>query len=112
MLIWSRNGILIPLIGLVSLLLVDLLSRWITGDATAFRDSPWSLVTAWAIAAAITYALRRPVFEDNERVLIDKETGEEVVLRNRHSFFFIPAKWWPIVFLIWGGFSAIVRLLE
>lgn len=45
------------------------------------------LVGAWGL-----YLRRRP-----GRVLIDKETGEEEVLRPRHSLFWIPVLYW------WGA---------
>jgi hypothetical protein len=31
------------------------------------------------------------------RVLIDKETGQEVTLRNRSELFFVPMKYWGLL---------------
>jgi len=60
------------------------------------------------VAAALTYGLHRLLLLQKGRVMIDKQTGQEIVLRSNHSLFFIPVKWWPVVFAVLGVVFAIV----
>jgi hypothetical protein len=45
-------------------------------------------------------------------VLIDKATGEEVVLKPKHSLFFVPVELWPVVFVALGLISVLVDGLK
>ena len=41
------------------------------------------------------------------KTLIDKETGQEVVVRQKHSFFFIDVKYWPAILIVLSIFGLI-----
>jgi hypothetical protein len=43
------------------------------------------------------YLIAKYAGADDERTLIDEATGEEVTLEIRHSLFFIPPRYWPVV---------------
>ena len=38
------------------------------------------------------------------RVVVDKQTGREIVLRRRHTLFFIPIEYWGLVVVVLGAF--------
>jgi hypothetical protein len=41
------------------------------------------------------------------RIVIDKATGQEMELKKRHDFFFIPMKWWGPILAV-GGIAVIL----
>jgi outer membrane lipoprotein SlyB len=43
-----------------------------------------------------------------DRVLVDPQTGQRVVLRRRHSLFWIPMQWWAPLAAIAGIILALV----
>jgi hypothetical protein len=43
-----------------------------------------------------------------KRVVIDKETGEEIVLASNHSLFFVPVQLWPVIFVVIGLVFAVI----
>jgi hypothetical protein len=60
------------------------------------------------IAASLTYGLHRLLLLKKQRVLVDKETGKEVVLASGHSLFWVPVPLWPVVFVAFGLISTFV----
>jgi hypothetical protein len=47
-----------------------------------------------------------------ERVLVDKATGDEVVLKPKHSLLCVPVQLWPVVFVAFGLISVVVDGLK
>ncbi|MGG7209465.1 hypothetical protein [Clostridium baratii] len=45
------------------------------------------------------------ILNDEGKTYINKETGKEVILRKKHSFFFIDIEYWGIIFPIIGIIS-------
>ena len=102
MIIWTGLGFLVAVIGFVVLVLTELVSEKITGDDQLYQQHGWVILVGMLVAGAVTYGLHRLLLLQKGRTVIDKQTGQEVVLRSSHSLFFIPVKWWPIVFAILG----------
>jgi hypothetical protein len=46
------------------------------------------------------------------KVLIDKATGQEVVLRRRHSLFFVPMFYWGPIFIAMGVYELIQAAMK
>lgn len=46
-------------------------------------------------------ALERHALE-KAQVVTDKETGQEMRLIGRHDMFWIPVKWWSVIYLVIG----------
>jgi hypothetical protein len=55
-----------------------------------------------AIAAVPVWLLARHLDARPGRVVIDKQSGQEITLRGAHDFFFIPLKVWPAILVIVG----------
>ena len=102
MIIWSGLGFLVPVIGCAALLFTGLISEKIAGDAQFVQQHGWLSGVGMLVAAPLTYGFHRLLLLQKGRVVIDKETGHEVVLRSKHSLFFVPVKWWPVVFAVLG----------
>lgn len=109
MIIWSGLGFLVAVIGFASLILTEFVSEKVTGNDQFYQEHGWVILVAMLLAAGLTYGLHRLLLLQKGRVVIDKETGQEIVLRSSHSLFFIPVKWWPVVFVGLGVVIAIVR---
>ncbi len=102
MVIWSGWGILTVLIaalisgtfavGGVSLFDMAGLHRW--------SGLPFGL--GLLAAAAVNWWIGRRLNSTPGRMLTDQATGQTVVLRRRHSLFFIPMQWWSVPLAIAG----------
>jgi ABC-type antimicrobial peptide transport system permease subunit len=108
MIIWSGLGFLVAAIGFAALIFTELVSEKITGDDQFYQQHGWVILIGMLVAGTLTYGLHRLLLLQKGRAVIDKETGQEVVLRSNHSLFFISVKWWPVVFALLGVVFAIV----
>jgi len=100
--VWSGLGFLVAVIGFAALLFTEIISEKITGDDQFYQEHGWVILIGMLIAAVLTFGLHRLLLLQNGRVVLDKETGQEVTRRSNHSLFFIPVRWWPIVFVVLG----------
>jgi hypothetical protein len=108
MIIWRGFGFLVAIIALVALALTEQVSERITSDQQFYQQHGWVALVGMLIAAALTYGLHRLLILQKGRAVIDKETGQEIVLRSDHSLFFVPVKLWPVVFVVLGLVLAFV----
>jgi hypothetical protein len=95
MVIWQGRGGITALFIVVSIIFVTLLNDW-----TGHRVPDWVTYFAMAIPAAAANALFVvPYAQTDRRVVIDKETGNEMELRGSHTLFWIPVKYWTFIIL-------------
>ena len=90
MIIWSGFGFVVLIVVVVMMVLVQLAlgDKWSTVS--------WGPSVALIISAILTFGIDKLVFEKMaSKNYIDKDTGEEVVLRKNHALFFIPIRFWP-----------------
>lgn len=106
MLIWSRGGILAPIMAAFSLILTEYLVN-ILFNQNYYGDHGWPKFIALSIAGLLCLLLGH-ILNNDEKTYIDKETGKEVLLRKKHSFFFIDIEYWGIIFPIIGIISWII----
>lgn len=101
--IFTRGvGFLVLIICLVTLAAAQGVTHKITGDERFYDEHRWVPLIAWLTAAALTYGLHRLLLLQKERVVIDKATGEELLLKPEDSLLCVPVGWWPIVFVAFG----------
>ncbi|BFK80679.1 hypothetical protein I3900191A7_08240 [Clostridium baratii] len=103
MLIWSRGGILAPIMAAFSLILTEYLVN-ISFSQNYYQDHGWPKFIALSIAGLLCLLLGH-ILNDEGKTYINKETGKEVILRKKHSFFFIDIDYWGIIFPIIGIIS-------
>ncbi len=89
MVVWTGLGFLVAIIGFGALVGTEI----IAGNESFYQDNPWVIFFGMVVAAAITYALNKTVLLPKSKEVLDKETGEEIILRKEHSLFFIATKW-------------------
>jgi hypothetical protein len=108
MIIWQGFGFLVAVIAFAALVLTETVSERITGNDQFYQQHGWVILIGMLFAATLTYGLHRLLLLQKQRVLIDKATGEEVVLKPNHSLFFIPVQLWPVVFVALGLIFAVI----
>lgn len=107
MIIWSGLGFLIPVIAFGCLWLVLGVTDFALGaDYKTGHD--WLLGASLLLSGIVSWFLGRFLTARQGRVMIDKNTGEEVLVTPSNSLFFIKMQWWgPIFFFL--GLVVIVR---
>ncbi len=96
MLIWSGWGILVVPVTLLVGGGVTVLLGALLNAAGLDRMAGLALVAGLLAAAAANWWVGQWLNGRPGRVLLDQATGEQVVLRRRHSLFFIPVRWWAV----------------
>ncbi|HEY0203130.1 MAG TPA: hypothetical protein VGC15_03140 [Acetobacteraceae bacterium] len=96
MVIWSGWGILVVPVTLLVGGGVTVLFGALLNAAGLGRLAGFALVAGLLAAAAANWWVGRWLNGRPGRVLLDPATGQQVVLRRRHSLFFIPAQWWAV----------------
>jgi hypothetical protein len=97
MIIWSGWGWLVPVAIFLSSLVFEVVSEARSGSDQFYQQNPWWLAAAMVAAGAIIGIASRALDRRKAKVLIEKETGKEIVLRPNHSFFFVPMRYWALV---------------
>ena len=102
MLIWSDWGILVFVIALLNLIIPEVISKSIGINSNLIFE------VGLIISGIICWMLGKRLNRISERVLIDRETGEEIRVKGRkHSLFFIKMEYWAPVLIILGIVSII-----
>ena len=96
MIVWSGWGVLVIVIavvvggGLSALLGVGFRAA---GLPQLIAAAPF---LGLAVAAAVNWVVGRRLNTRPGREMIDTATGRTVILRRRHSLFWIPMEWWSV----------------
>jgi hypothetical protein len=100
MIIWKGYGLLVAVYAIVGFVSGVLFSNAIGTDHT------WPVALSLSLAAAANYFTAKK-FESKSKILIDPETGQQVILENDNSLFFIPMKYWTYII---AGFALLLFL--
>ena len=101
MIIWRGAGVLIAVIVFGCSLLANLISNSVLGP-TYYDQHKWPFALSLVVSAIICTVWGLFLKGKPDRVVIDKQTGQELVLKpSRPALFFIPVLYWgPILFVI------------
>lgn len=101
-LFWQGLGLLALAIPFVVLLLINYVLDEVFGHGF-YASHNYSPLIAMTISAVIVWFVGKKLSKDKlERILIDQATGEKVVIKKKHTFFFIPLHWWALIYIIFG----------
>ncbi|HEV2289983.1 MAG TPA: hypothetical protein VGR81_13650 [Candidatus Acidoferrales bacterium] len=109
MLVWRGKGFLVALIAFGCLILTDLATRSMFTDKGYYQHHGWPKLVGFFIAAVSVYALRSWFGCGRERILIERETGQEVKISLEDSLLGIPVRFWPFILLGLGVVFSFVR---
>lgn len=102
MLIWNRKGFLVPLITLLTLALTEYLVELAFNNSNYYQEHGWAPFMGLAIVGVFCTLLGNRLNKDQNKKFIDKETGEEVRIKIKHTFFFISVEHWGLILPIIG----------
>lgn len=102
MIIWKGLGILVIVIFFAVTVTVQWTANALFGPGTYFLYKAWLFPPALFVVAASCWFLGRYLHQYGKRELIDTTTGQKVVLRSRHSLFFIPMEYWAVPLVLWA----------
>jgi hypothetical protein len=96
--IWSGWGILVVLYGLAGLLVGGII-----GNAAGLGSRQLITIGICEVLAAIAlWFTGVRLNRDTERRLVDPKTGQGVIIRRRHTLFWIPMQYWAAVLALIG----------
>ncbi|SDA40074.1 MULTISPECIES: hypothetical protein [unclassified Janthinobacterium] len=104
MLIWQGFGILAPLICLIVVMAAQALFGVTLGEAYT-KSHAWPLALAFLLAAAASWYAGVRLNSAPGRELIDPATQERVILRKRHTLFWIPMQYIAVLMVVMAGFA-------
>jgi hypothetical protein len=103
MIIWSGLGFLVPIVAFGCFVLTELVVESALGDDTYYQEHTWPMALAFGIAALGVAVLGKELKDEESRILVDEKTGERVAVNGtRHSFFFVPTRYWAPILLVIG----------
>jgi hypothetical protein len=109
MIIWSGLGFLVAVFVFGSSLIFNLgFNQWM-GEGY-YDTHKWPFALSLVLSAVICWFLGSALRKRNAQVVVDKETGQEIVLNHgNHRLFFIPMHiWGPILVAI----AAVVLVMD
>jgi hypothetical protein len=94
MIVWSGKGFLAVLILIISFgLFVNVFPK---------EQGDYAFVLAFFIAGAFSWFMGKKWNEESGRTVIDKVSGQEIILKENHSLFWIKLQYWGIIFSAFG----------
>jgi hypothetical protein len=107
-LIWRGAGGLILIFGIASALLTNIATSSLFDQSNYFAQHSWAQAVSLWIAATASWFLGRYFNGKPPRIVIDKATGQEVMLKPKHDLMFIKMEYWgAILFAI--GLAVLIR---
>jgi hypothetical protein len=101
-LFWSGLGFLVAVVTFGCCLASEVLVEAAFDDQCYYQAHGWPKLAAFVVAAAVIGVIGRYLKRRQGTVLIDPETGSEVIVGREHTFFFIPVEYWSPILLVLG----------
>ncbi|WP_438482531.1 hypothetical protein [Oleiharenicola lentus] len=102
MIIWQGFGFIVPVVGIASTVVTQVLVNAVAQDRFYYQTHLWPQLAGIWFTALLIYGLARRLDSRPGNVVVEKDTGQEIVVKPRHSFFFIPMKYWAAVIAVYG----------
>ena len=106
-LVWRGLGILVVVAAFASLVVTESVTEFMLGDDTYYQAHGWPRLVALFVAGAASWRLGTYLNKRPGRVLLDKGTGHEVLLKPDHSLFFIRMEYWGPILVLLGIVSVL-----
>lgn len=102
MIIWNGLGFLVAVITFLLLLCAEYVTESLFRDESYYQAHGWPKLLAFFLAGAVVWPLGAYLNRRRGKVMIEKETGKEVLIKPKHSFFFIRMEYWGPILLVLG----------
>jgi hypothetical protein len=100
-LVWSGKGFWVPVVTFLSGLGMEFFVRAEFHDDHYYQTHGWPIFCAFLFSAAVVAVIAKMCVR--ERMLRDVKTGEDVVIRENHTFFFVNIKFWSYILVVLGA---------
>jgi hypothetical protein len=107
--VWHGKGFLVLVFVFGFSLAANCLCNAMTGSGVYWSAHKWPFAISLFASGSTCWLVGRYLHSRKARLLIDPKTGEKIVLRYSHSFFYIPMMWWGPVLV---GFGVIALLMD
>lgn len=98
MIIWRGYGFLVVLLAICGNIFARIGAEQLWGKPLPIDKRQAAELVGMLLAAALIYLLHIAIqWSSKSRVVIDKETGQEITLLAKHDLFFIPVKYWALI---------------
>ncbi len=113
MIIWSGYGFLVPIIAFACLLAAEFVSEAVFHDGNYYQEHAWPMALGFMVAGVVVAAAAHRFRGAEPRVMLDEETGERVMVGgSKHSFFFVPIRYWSGILFMIGVLVTLFPLTE
>ena len=102
MIFWRGYGLLGLLIPIIVFVLLGLIGKIIFGLEGDFSMNKLFLFIYTFLSSVSIWKVGKKLNSRNPKVLIDPETGEEVLLKTTHTLMFINLEYWAFIFAVLG----------
>jgi len=98
LIIWRGYGFLVPIIAIAVIAVISI------SVSAVFKADPLIGMSLGAFAAAAAVWFTGKKFNDpaKNRIVVDKATGQEFLITQNHSLFFIKMQYWAIPLALLG----------
>jgi hypothetical protein len=102
MIIWTGVGFIVAVVAFLMLVLAEFSVEAFFKDESYYQTHGWPKLFAFAVAGFIVLLLGKRLNKKAGKVVIEKETGKELVLNKKHSLFFIDIEYWGYILFALG----------
>lgn len=107
MIIWRGWGVIALIIMALTAVAIEGILEATVGLPNGIKqyrvEHPWVWLVSFGLAAVFCWfagtALERRELK-NAKIVTDKETGQDIRLIGRNDMFWIPVKWWSVVYVV------------
>jgi hypothetical protein len=111
MVVWQGYGFLVALIPLLLGIGAAFAADSIWGPGTIQTHGRLIYGTVALVSGGLIFMLARRLSRRPKRVLVDKETGQEVVLEESHTLWFVPLRFWAALLAVGGAVVIVIGLV-
>jgi uncharacterized integral membrane protein len=108
--IWKGWGVLALIIPIFFIFIVQFVTNFIFGQ-DFYQHSDWTLSLVLILSAVSAYFIGIKLNSKPPRVLIDKESGDEIEFKQTHSMFWIPLEYWGFIMFGLGVFVFFKKMM-
>jgi hypothetical protein len=108
MIVWTGCGILTPFIAFIPFIAIQVIVDSIFGKPFYKNHMSMQIIAVLASSALVWFSGRQ-LNSAPGRVMIDKASGQEVVLKSSHTLFFVKMEYWAVLIAILGLFMVIIQ---
>lgn len=111
LLIWKGLGFLVPVIVGGVLIMTVAVGSAVLGEGGMERHALTVMGVGLLLAALALFKLGQRLHRDSDRTVMDVATGQTVVLRRRHTFWFIKMEGWGALLAAAGALAVVLSLV-